>query len=696
MAIRYVDLVNGNDANNGSTFALRKKTIASAGALSTANDTIRVMKTPDATSLGSCTWSNISKSITLPSAYTANICTCETAWTASANVTCTTQSSYTRFGTYESSIAIAAGFTTGKVAYFAIGSALDLSAYQQISFFMRNSAAIPANAVYIDLCSDTTGDVPVASFLLQPKQTSYNSRLYPHTHDYGSALPASVQSIAIRAVADPGTLTLVFDNIIACKAPSDPTSITLNSIIGQNSTDEPEWYPIRYINGTEVSLLINVSWKGTAGSITTYKIEPIRIIDITPYASLPTPEGNTFTAWNIGASGSTSGYINIECGYDTTDMSTQTGYTAVDFQFQIGKGGPQDRDYINLNKFIAVRANYGLYAYNSSSFLKVGEYHSIQPAQFIYNGNLIFDKVYITSVVSGGSTTVWLDSLIGNTFSMKYLYREPTGEYYNASNSHPGAEKLSVDTMISVGYRHAFTISKARGYIKNVICFGAENSSSTNGFQLGSSDNDLKVENYTCSNTVLGYGVYSNSGSSKVSFQTFVSPIPNYSTFNAVPSQNDLFFIQNYRGTGISKGVYDTLLIENVTTPVHTAGGNAWSIQVYGNSVGFLTEPNYYKIQHYKIADIPVKANKLVTVKLWVRRVYTTSKCALFVRPEVSGISDFVVSEISAAGNTWEELTITFTPTVNSVVPVFIGTQYDAVNASQRFYFDDLSVTIAD
>ena len=43
MVTRYVDLVNGNDSKDGSTFALRKKTLSSAGSGLTAGDEIRVM-----------------------------------------------------------------------------------------------------------------------------------------------------------------------------------------------------------------------------------------------------------------------------------------------------------------------------------------------------------------------------------------------------------------------------------------------------------------------------------------------------------------------------------------------------------------------------------------------------------------------------------------------------------------------------
>jgi hypothetical protein len=105
---------------------------------------------------------------------------------------------------------------------------------------------------------------------------------------------------------------------------------------------------------------------------------------------------------------------------------------------------------------------------------------------------------------------------------------------------------------------------------------------------------------------------------------------------------------------------------------------------------------DYYKCNKLKIADIPVKANKLTTIKIWAYRLFTSTKGALLVRPDIQDINDYVVAETSGTANTWEELTITFTPTLSGVVPLYVSCQYDAVNASQAFYFDDLSVTIAD
>lgn len=55
MAIYYVDYENGNDSNDGSTFAARKKTIGSASQAASAGDTVRLAKSPDPTSLGNGT-----------------------------------------------------------------------------------------------------------------------------------------------------------------------------------------------------------------------------------------------------------------------------------------------------------------------------------------------------------------------------------------------------------------------------------------------------------------------------------------------------------------------------------------------------------------------------------------------------------------------------------------------------------------
>jgi hypothetical protein len=81
MANKFVDLNNGNDANNGSTFALRKKTLSSAAAVAAAGDVIRVMGKPS-TNSGTATWTKGSNAVTLSAAMTQALYN-DGAWTGS-------------------------------------------------------------------------------------------------------------------------------------------------------------------------------------------------------------------------------------------------------------------------------------------------------------------------------------------------------------------------------------------------------------------------------------------------------------------------------------------------------------------------------------------------------------------------------------------------------------------------------------
>ena len=58
MATFYLDFDGGNDANNGTTFALRWKTfsLGASAARIGPGDTIRIMASPAPTSIGNATW----------------------------------------------------------------------------------------------------------------------------------------------------------------------------------------------------------------------------------------------------------------------------------------------------------------------------------------------------------------------------------------------------------------------------------------------------------------------------------------------------------------------------------------------------------------------------------------------------------------------------------------------------------------
>src|SRR5579883_193425 len=130
MTTWYVDLNNGNDSNNGQSFANRKKTLASvASAGPAAGDTVRVMGNAS-TSSGTASWTNGSSLVTLAAALNNTLYT-DGAWTAATNVTASavTSSPSPKQGSNSCKLACNSSFTTGKIASFALGSAQNLSGY---------------------------------------------------------------------------------------------------------------------------------------------------------------------------------------------------------------------------------------------------------------------------------------------------------------------------------------------------------------------------------------------------------------------------------------------------------------------------------------------------------------------------------------------------------------------------------------
>ena len=215
MATWYVDREGGNDANTGTSFAQRLKNLSAvtAGKGYVAGETIRLMACPAASSVGSVTWTNASGNLTIPAGLTLNISTCETAWTASANVTSTADATVYKEGSNSAKHVIAAGFATGLVSYIALGGATDFSTMKQVSFWIRSSAATASGVYTITLCSDAVGAVAVNTISV-PAIGAAN-RWQAVTVDTGGALGASIQSVALNALSDPGAVTVWLDNILA-------------------------------------------------------------------------------------------------------------------------------------------------------------------------------------------------------------------------------------------------------------------------------------------------------------------------------------------------------------------------------------------------------------------------------------------------------------------------------------------------
>ncbi len=121
----------------------------------------------------------------------------------------------------------------------------------------------------------------------------------------------------------------------------------------------------------------------------------------------------------------------------------------------------------------------------------------------------------------------------------------------------------------------------------------------------------------------------------------------------------------------------------------HTASGVAWRFAPTST-----TRNSMFPIR-LQISTIAVAANALVTVKAWVRRDHTDIVMRLVCRGgQINGVASDVTATIAAAINTWEELTITFTPTEFGVVEI-TAECYDGINTTKLGYVDDMTITQA-
>tara|TARA_R100001443_G_scaffold3374_1_gene10594 strand:+ start:1411 stop:4140 length:2730 start_codon:yes stop_codon:yes gene_type:complete len=279
------------------------------------------------------------------------------AWTASSNVTTDVNvywsdwnSNHTwQYPTGSDHINCSSSSGTGKQAYFALGSATDLSGYQQISCLVRyKNATKNASTLSIRLCTDATGDTSVHTIPLHARDCTDTGWMV-NVVDLGTNLNSSIQSIALYRDSGTATEEIYIQNIVACKASSSADSITHNSLVGLNTTDDPVWYPVNTLNERGI-IHLNVdsrTWRGQHGhgyygtrgcyfsatnnTATIYKREPLigkKILDGNLTSNSDMFDRCTWYAPTYGGDFALadSGPL-MSCGWNATDMSTQTGHT---------------------------------------------------------------------------------------------------------------------------------------------------------------------------------------------------------------------------------------------------------------------------------------------------------------------------------------------------------------------------------
>jgi hypothetical protein len=575
------------------------------------------------------------------------------AWTGTSTNVTTSRISDAKEGELFDRIAINSVFTTGNAAYWATG-ALDLSSYQQVSFWIKQESGTIGASGSIDLrlCSDTTGTTAI-NIITIPNLGAIQCWT-PITVDLGVNLGSNIQSIALYINTDNGAQTFSFSNIIACKASSAPDSLTLTSLIGKNTTNETFW-GIQSINGTRVMLDNGVSFSpanstlrgyyGTSETVTTWKREAIKL---GPLAS----SGSGLSGFENGINGNPTIYSG---GWDRTNMNLQTSETWFDGLNGSGTGLNADNcNWLIFEKFAFTRFNANISA-SSASWIILD---IVSLTNAYYYSVLVNYSNYITLnigfIVASGSQAltatggVRIDVTVSGGFlSNAQIAVADNNPLLYLKGSNPSA--LIANNLAGFSFGQGLISA----YISDLVI--RDNSGYSFLFPAFGS---YYLKNVAYTNTLIDQSYASHITTSQNNDQT----IGNHKIF--------------MRGA----------IISSATDQFHTSSGISWKIQPTNTE----RSANYPII--FSLAKVACAANSLVTVKAWMRRDNSGLTMRLVCKGnQITGVTNDVKSSVVAV-NAWEQLTIAFTPTETGVVEItveaFGGITYSG-------WVDDLTITQA-
>ena len=662
MTTFYLDYENGNDSNDGSTWALAWKTITTGATLAriAPGDTIRIAKSPAPTSLGcTATWTNLSKTVTLTTAQTLTIDLCETAWTgnASGDIVTPATSTTNKQGTYAGSFTLDAAVQTSIMQAYKATGTLNLSGYQKLSFWIRNSAAVAVDSWKICLCSDTAGATPVDTFLIPaiPSTAMYLPLTLARVG--GGNLGASIQSIALYTdtAAPTASSNLLLDDFIACTT----NGLNLQSLISKNTAEQggtEGWYGIKNIDGVTVNLdngtnddaTTGRGYSGTTETVTTYKRETIK----TALAS-----ASSTVVQEVMDSGTTGNNIQFQGGYDT-GTSNQTGETFFDGLNGRGYGLQlSSKSYITVNYLNVCRYNYGFYitSSNNNTFTTITNANNNTSAG-IYLGSSSNNNTFTTVTnANNNSYGIYLSNNNSNTFTT----------VTNANNN------TNYGISLYSSNNNTFTT------VTNA------NNNTSYGIYLGSSTNNTFWALSTTGNTTAG--IYVDTGWNYINNASIAEALEVTGFTTLI---NTKLFSNNHDKTAGNHWIFtDGGTINSQATTRHTASGIAWTLTPTS------TRDILYPLK-LSVAKIACAANALVTVKIWMIKGHATNVAGKLVcrGGQLAGVPSDVTATKADDVN-WEELTITFTPTEAGVIEIETWAYYSA--GASTVTVDDMTISQA-
>lgn len=642
-------------------------------------------------------------------------------WTASANVTTTLGSQTTDVAPPSMSVTIAAGFTTGKAAYKSITST-DFSSYQQLSFkFSQTSGTLlSAGGVKLCLCSDTVGNVIVDEFLI-PAQPYLSTNLLAFTIDKNANLGTAIQSIALYVVTDTGATQLYLSDIIASKASESADSLSLTSLIGKNNSSEP-FFATRSISDTVILLDIwstgygnnGLGYYGSAETASTYKIEPFYL-----YPSYNgTGDGAT-----VNASGTDGNLITFSGGWNDSDMSSVTGTTYFVGSLSGNGIAVANLSYISISNLNFIRywnaaylyySNYitfssstvgtndiGLYI-DSSNNCTVNNLIVTCCQSGIYGFGLDLYSIFMANTTIAGCTSgceltnyivAEISSLTVINAALCISHEDITSYTANDISVSNGTMSGYAVSLIVVGAAtnvSIFNVAKNGLRIDGADMFTVTDFTVDQCGTIGDPNGCVTIDNAVLNNGSFGSVALNPNNKIKSSTKQSRMNLTNVTGLSTTPFTTyaiplaALTNVSTTDSTVLNGTMYHGLFTAfKDSTTYHGATSNSWKIT---QTVDYMTANRPIIFPLANIAAVP---NVLTTVSVWVKNSASTITGKLICPGWQLNGTD-VSSTTSGLTDTWELLTISFTPTVSSVVNIYI---YAYGSQNDYLYVSDMTIT---
>jgi hypothetical protein len=694
------------------------------------------------------------------------------AWVASANVTATLATTFGKGSVYDQ-IAIAAGFTTGKIAYYTLPATLDLSAYQQLSlyFYIQLVGSGPSGWT-ISLCSDTTGDTAVDTFTISSPNAV--GIWCPLTINKGSALGSSIRSVSLSRVVNNGAQTFWFNSIVACKAPTDVDALSNTSLVTKNNGTEGS-YAVGGFGGSDGTIVFLDSsptqnnltttggaYYGTTETAGLWRYEPLNPSTLNS-AALPSSSTAvvSYTVFPTN-NGILNNPITYSGGWDSTNMSTRTGQTWFTNQngYGIGLNNNNNINFITVDRVNYTRCNNG-WATNTSSI-----YNTVQNCNFTATSSTginasTLGQQRIESCIVTNTNGNGINFSFGSTIDNPSVINNCTISGSNGINAAININQIISNTMYTNVTNSSFNTANSNGLNATYGTCGNITSNSFNyfnstgfGFQnnlLGTNANLTFVPEPAGTTSIVGgpfatgydvlpqniYPTFSNItvNAPTTTYSQGTTPVQaciggcsnfkflncSFGATNVVYTGGNTLYDQGgaylYNCTGVPSTVsqgtnYVSPYINNAavysqdegntvgnnkiyfqgglatsqTAVRNTPSGYAWSIAPTSTS----TVTSQFPLK-LKIASVAANGGSAVTISAYMRRTNTGLTMQLVCPAnQPYGPTTDTVASISAAADTWQQVSISFTPTQNAVYDIFV---YVYGGTTFTGYVDDVGVT---